>query len=144
MDRKPRLVLITRMLFVGLAFSLFMASGCTNTLTQNQAGEEQGPRAVSKEASQKIATDFLRNSPTFRFDGIENTLTMVWSGGEEELHRWEFHYQFQSRHAGYGDRMGLVLAQVITDHEAQIVVGQGEIAHAVLDGRWDMSRQKII
>lgn len=99
---------------------------------------------VSKEDSQKIAVDFLRTSPTFRFDGIEDTLKLVWSGAEEKPYRWEFHYEFQSRHAGYGDRTGLILAQVITNHRAQIVVEQGEVVHAVLDDKWDMLRQKII
>jgi len=122
---------------------LLMAAACTNMPTRNQAGENQARKVVSKQDSQKIATDFLRNSPTFRFDGIEDTLKLAWSGGEE-LYHWEFHYEFQSRHAGYGDRTGLILAQVITDHRAQIVVEQGKVVHAVLDGKWDMLRQKII
>lgn len=106
---------------------------------QNQVSQGQVPKEVSKEDSQKIAIDFLRNSPTFRFDGIENTLKL--SGAEEG---WEFGYQFQSRHAGYGDRTGLILAQVITDHRAEIVVEHGEVVYAVLDGKWDMLRQKML
>jgi len=100
------------------------------------------PKVVSKQNSQEIAIDFLRNSPTFRFDGIEQTLELVQS--QSEGRSWEFQYEFQSRHAGYGDRTGLILAQVITDHRAQIVVERGEVIHAVLDGKWDMLSQKII
>lgn len=133
----------TKLLYVSLAFCLLVTVGCTNTPIHNQAGQSQGPKVVSKQDSQKIAADFLRSSPTFRFDGIENTLKLVWSQAEGK-YRWEFHYEFQSRHAGYGDRTGLILAQVITDHRAQIVVEHGEVVHAVLDGRWDMLRQKII
>ena len=144
MDWKSVLASISRLLGVGLALYLLTALGCSNVPSQTQASENQGPKAVSREDSQKIATDFLRNSPTFRFDGMEDTLKLVWSRAEEELHRWEFHYQFQSRHAGYGDRTGLILAQVITDHKAQIVVEQGSVVHAILDGKWDMLRQKII
>jgi len=144
MDKKSILVPISGLLCVGLAICVLVAIGCTNIPTQNQASENQGPKVVSKEDSQKIAEDFVRGSPTFRFDGIDDTLKLVWSGGEEKTSRWEFHYEFQSRHAGYGDRTGLILAQVITDHRAQIVVEQGEVVHAVLDGKWDMLRQKII
>jgi len=97
------------------------------------------PTRNQAEDSQKIEIDFLQNSPTFRFDGIENTLKL--SGAEEG---WEFGYQFQSRHAGYGDRTGLILAQVITHHRAEIVVKHGEVARAVLDGKWDMLRQKML
>lgn len=136
--------LISALLCVGLVLCPLVAVGCSNIPAQNQASQNQGPKVVSKEDSQKIAVDFLRTSPTFRFDGIEDTLKLVWSGAEEKPYRWEFHYEFQSRHAGYGDRTGLILAQVITNHRAQIVVEQGEVVHAVLDDKWDMLRQKII
>ena len=99
---------------------------------------------LPEQDSQNIAVDLLRSSATFRFDGIEDTLKLVWSGADKKPYRWEFHYEFESRHAGYGDRTGLILAQVITDHRAQIVVEQGQVVHAVLDGKWDMLRQKII
>ena len=94
--------------------------------------------------SQGIAVEFLSHSPTFRFDGLENTLKLIQDEDGERLSRWIFYYEFQSRHAGYGDRSGLMLAQVITDHRAQIVVEQGEVVYAVLDGRWDELRQRII
>jgi len=142
-NRKPTIISMSGLLCVALALCLLVTAGCVNAPSQNQEGQNQGPKVVSKEDSQKIAADFLRSSPTFRFDGIEETLKLVWSGGEEPYH-WEFHYEFQCRHAGYGDRTGLILAQVITDHRAQIVVERGEVVHAVLDGKWDMLRQKII
>ena len=145
MDKKPTLVpMISGLLCVGLVLCLLVAAGCSNIPAQNQAGQNQGPKVVSKEDSQKIAADFLRTSPTFRFDGIEDTLKLVWSGADEKSNCWEFHYEFQSRHAGYGDRTGLIVAQVITEHTAQIVVEQGEVIHAVLDGKWDMLRQKML
>jgi hypothetical protein len=136
--------IVTIIALVVTGLFLLMAGGCADIPSQSQTSQDQGQEVVSEEDSQRIAADFLRNSPTFRFDGIENTLKLVWSGAEDKPHRWEFHYEFQSRNAGYGDRTGLMLAQVITDHRAQIVVEQGEAVHAVLDGKWDMLRQKII
>ncbi len=124
-------------LTLALAVSLLIAVGCASSFSQ-------GPKVGSQEDSQKIAEDFLRGSPTFRFDGIEDTLKLVLIEAGGKPYRWEFHYAFQSRQAGYGDRSGLILAQVITDHKAQIVVEQGEVVHAVLDGKWDMIRQKML
>lgn len=130
---------IKGLLCVALALCLVVVVACDGISSQNQ-----GSRMVSKEDSQNIALDFLRGSPTFSFDGIGDTLELVWSSDEEKSYCWEFHYEFQCGHAGYGDRTGLMLAQVITDHRAQIVVEQGEVVHAVLDSKWDMLKQKII
>ncbi len=57
---------------------------------------------------------------------------------------WEFTFEFDSRHAGYGDRTGQVLAQVITPHRAVVTVEEGEVTSAVMDGKWDMLRQEMI
>lgn len=130
---------MVKLLCLSLALCLLATAGCSSVPNQNQASQGQAPKEVSKEDSQKIAIDFLQNSPTFRFDGIESTLKL--SGAEEG---WEFGYQFQSSHAGYGDRTGLILAQVITDHSAEIVVENGEVVYAVIDGKWDMLRQKML
>ena len=55
-----------------------------------------------------------------------------------------FTFQFQSRHAGYGDRTGQVPAQVTTNHEARIIVDHGEVTHAVLDNTWYMLARSIL
>ena len=96
---------------------------------------------VSEEESLKIAQQFLKNSPTYKFDGIEETLIH-----EETLtlrcpYCWQFIFTFDSRQAGYGDRTGKMLAQVITPHTARITVEQGEVTYAVLDDEWDMLQQ---
>jgi len=46
-------------------------------------------------------------------------------------------YNFTSSHAGYGDRSGKVTAQVITEHSIKIVVVDGNVESAVIDGNWD-------
>lgn len=100
--------------------------------------------AVTQEESQKIAEDFVRNSPTFVFDGIEDTLVLTDTVPLVTPNGWQFMYEFDSRHAGYGDRTGQVLAQVITPHRAAIMVEEGEITLAVMDERWRMDTQEII
>lgn len=94
--------------------------------------------------SREIAENYVRNSPTFKFDGIEDSLRLVATNPLRCPSCWEFVYQFQCAHAGYGDRTGKVLAQVITPHTASIVVQEGRVVSATMDGRWDMIKQSMI
>ena len=94
--------------------------------------------------SRQIAEEFVRNSPTFQFDGIEETITLVETLYPDIENAWQFVFQFESRQAGYGDRTGQMLAEVITPHEAIITVEQGEVTNAVMDGEWDMKKQQVL
>lgn len=100
---------------------------------------------ITEEASQEVALDFVKNDATFRFDGIEATLKLVET---TSLSRcpfcWAFTCEFDSANAGYGDRTGQMLAQVITTHRAVIVVEQLVVTSAVMDEVWDMMQQKEI
>lgn len=101
-------------------------------------------KKISKEKSQEIARDYLRNSPTFKFDGMEDTLRLVETNTMRCPYCWEFVFEFASRHAGYGNRSGQILAQVITSHTARIMVQEGEVVSAIMDDKWDMMWQKMI
>ena len=108
----------------------------------NGSEQDEGATAVTVEESERIAREYVTGSPTFQFDGIEETLVLV---GTETLrcpYCWEFDFEFDCRHSGYGDRTGLGLAQVITPHAARVRVIEGEVVSAVLDGKWDMIRQR--
>lgn len=85
--------------------------------------------------SEQVARDFVKECPTFEYDGMEDTLELVNKEKLEETHTWRFTYEFQSRHAGYGDRTGQVVAQVITPHQVVITVEQNTVTYAVMDGR---------
>ena len=99
---------------------------------------------MSEENSQKIAESFVKNSPTFVFDGIEDTLKHIETLPLRCPYCWQFIFEFDSSHAGYGDRTGLMLAEVITPHRAVIDVKQLEITYAVMDEVWDMLNQETI
>jgi hypothetical protein len=101
-------------------------------------------KQMSQEESQKIAEEFLKNSPTFVFDGIEETLKLTDTLTARCPYCWVFIFEFDSRHAGYGDRTGQVLAEVITQHKASIAVEQLEVTSAVMDEKWDMLRQEML
>ncbi len=101
-------------------------------------------RQMSEEESQRTAEEFLRNSPTFVFDGIEDTLTLVNTITAEDSYYWVFIFEFVSRNDGYGDRTGQTLLEVETPHQAVIAVEQLEIISAVMDEQWDMLNQEMI
>ena len=100
----------------------------------------------TEEESLKIAEEFVRNSPTFAFDGIEDSIKSVGGFGPDPCSPgYSFRFEFDSRHPGYGDRMGQALAQVITHHIAEIYISfdGGEVTFAIMDGKWDMLNQKM-
>lgn len=99
---------------------------------------------VTEEQSQQIAESFVKSEATFRFDGMTETLNLVETVTLRCPYCWQFVFEFNSRHSGYGDRTGQVLAQVITPHTARVTVERGEVTHAVMDDKWDMMRQTLI
>ena len=99
---------------------------------------------MSEEASRRIAKEFVKSSPTFVFDGIEDTLRLTDTITLRCPYCWQFIFEFDSGHAGYGDRTGQALAQVITHHIAQITIVMGEVKSAVMDDMWDMLNQEKI
>jgi hypothetical protein len=85
-----------------------------------------------------IAIDFLKNSPTFKFDGIVSSIKVLDS---KSLERYPVLYVmeigFTSSSAGFGDRRGGMVAQVLTDHKIVVQVEKGDVISAVIDGVWD-------
>jgi hypothetical protein len=103
-------------------------------------------KPLTEEESLKIAEEFVKNSPTFAFDGIEDSIKSVGGFGPDPCSAGHsFRFKFDSRHPGYGDRTGQALAQVITHHIAEIYISfdGGEVTFAIMDGKWDMLNQKM-
>ena len=104
--------------------------------------EDPGPSdGPSQEESQLMAEEFVKESPTFVFDGIPDSLRQTAALEISQPYAWTFVFEFDSRQAGYGDRSDQMLAQVITRHEASITIDNGEIVYASLDSKWDMLGQ---
>ena len=95
-----------------------------------------------KQESRQIAEDFLLNSPTFAYDGIDESVEQA--PGEEAAgpDKWRFLFSFSCAHEGYGDRSDKQLAEKETYHEALITVSEGEVTRAVINNDWDMLDQK--
>ena len=97
------------------------------------------PLTGSSEESLKIAEKFVKGEATFQSDGIPDTLKLVSSTPVNN--GWQYIFEFDSRYAGYGNRSGQVLAEVITHHAAEITIQEGQVTLATLDGQWNMIDQ---
>lgn len=99
------------------------------------------------EEAEETAREFVESSPTFSFDGIPGSIEV---GDVVAAESYPIQYfmtvKFECRHAGYGDRTGQMLAQVITPHEMRITISGGQVLSAVIDGVWDElnQREKVV
>jgi len=90
-----------------------------------------------------LAESWIHQAPTYKYDG--SGLRLVNYVQQESFPvRHVLTYAFTSSHAGYGDRSGMVTAQVITDHSLLITITDGTVQSAVIDGKWDEMGQFII
>jgi heat shock protein HslJ len=128
------LIIITAIIAIAI-LALYNQLSCP---TEEPATVTNG---VNEEESLNIAKQFLKNSQTYKFDGIEETLKHKETLTLRCPYCWQFIFTFDSRQAGYGDRTGKMLAQVITSHTARITIEQREVTDAVLDNEWDMLQQ---
>lgn len=100
---------------------------------------------ITEQGSRETAREFVESSPTYSFDGYDlqyKETTYPDIAGCKKC--YTFVFEFKSRHAGYGNREGKMLAQVITPHEAHVTVERGEVTSANLDGKWDMIDQEYL
>ncbi|MBI2125842.1 MAG: hypothetical protein HYU02_00785 [Thaumarchaeota archaeon] len=105
------------------------------------AGRSQETEEGKK--AEEIAKDFIIQASTFKFDGVLDTLNIVDTKILESFPpQYVVTMIFESRHAGYGDRTGQALAQVITKHTVVVKVVQGKVVSAILDNQWDEINQK--
>ncbi len=96
------------------------------------------------EVDRRLAESFLRNSPTFRFDGLPESVELRERVDGECGTCVAFTFGFDSLHPGYGDRTDLPLAAAVTPHEAVISIDDGLVASAELDSIWDVITQRPI
>jgi len=84
------------------------------------------------------AIDFLKNGPTFSFDGIPGSIEVIEVITAESYPvQYFITIAFECTQAGYGDREGMMIAQVISPHEIRIALSNGVIGSAIIDDQWD-------
>jgi hypothetical protein len=118
------------LVFVSLLFVLMVPvmSACAKTVTLDD--------------SRAAAETFIKAEATYKFDGMPETLKLTDTTAQQN--GWEFTYEYDSAHAGYGDRTGQMLAQVITQHIALVTVENGKVKSAVMDNYWNMKTQQAL
>ncbi len=91
-----------------------------------------------------VANGFITSDATYKFDGMKDTLNLDVTGTYPDPNTYEVTGDFISAHGGYGDRTGMVVTEALTPHDAKIVVSNGQIISAVMDGSYDMVAQKAL
>ena len=117
------------MKFKILCLLIFLTAGCNSSV-------------FSLESSQLTAENFVKNSETYRFDGIPESFKYT---GFEQLdcnYCWNFRFEFDSSQAGYGNRRDQMSAQVITHHVILVNIENEELISAIVDDKWDEINQK--
>ncbi|HXW02211.1 MAG TPA: hypothetical protein VD828_02415, partial [Candidatus Nitrosotenuis sp.] len=110
------------------------------TTSNNIQTSDPAPDVIQAE----LAIDFVKNAPTFAFDGVDDSLTV-----EDVMILESFPVQyvitinFESSHGGYGDRTGQFLTQAITPHTIIVTVVDGQITSAIIDDAWDEVNQEM-
>jgi pimeloyl-ACP methyl ester carboxylesterase len=126
-------------LLIPIILVLTAVAGCTNEISPATSTPTQVPY-------QQQVEDFIKNSSTFMFDGIAESVkftSIVGSAdGTSTAGDREFEVEYQTGHPGHGDRTGLVLAQVITKHTVVVKVENGVMTSALCDSDWDMINDK--
>ena len=96
------------------------------------------------EVDRRLAESFLRNSPTFRFDGLSESVELRERVDGECETCVTFTFGFENSHPGYGDRTDLPLPAAVTQHEAVISIEDGLVSGARIDNIWDVIAQSPI
>jgi hypothetical protein len=100
---------------------------------------------LTGETVEEIAKDWVENnSPTYLYDGED--LSFIEKRGLDLYgceNCYEVEFAFTSRHAGYGDREGEALAQVITPHTIIVLVEDKEVTKVVTDQIYDEMEEKF-
>ncbi|MCJ7741095.1 MAG: hypothetical protein MUO95_00175 [Methanoregula sp.] len=144
---------------VGFTDITFAANGKTKTVTTYNVNDYmpsglirireklqetvEFTRMLDENQIKELAESWIREAPTYKYDG--SGLGFVNYVQQESFPvRHVLTYNFRSSHAGYGDRSGKVTPPVITEHTIKIVIIDGNVDSAIIDGVWDEKGQFII
>ncbi len=96
----------------------------------------------------RTAISAVRDSTTFQFDGVDGSLkavsvSKVVNEPPTPGFFWLVKVTFLTAHPGHGNRSGLILLQVITEHKAIVALDErGGVITAVCDEGWDLLADK--
>ena len=97
--------------------------------------------STSPEEAERIAENWVETAPTYSFDGFDLELKnheVLETFPEQHI----LNYTFTSRHGGYGNRTDRIVTEALTPHNIEVIVSEGEVMSAVVDGEWDEITQQ--
>lgn len=125
--------------------------GCSSGLEGREALPE-----ISQADAEKIARNFIEQSPIYTSYGKKDTLELVWVKKPVEWEGLEFIYQFESSRLGYTcDMTGFMVSSESSYIQVvSIIINGSEITKATMIGQspevaiperivWDMLKQEI-
>lgn len=138
--RKGIILVIGIILLFGLLVGKFLKKKEESSLPswwpkKEATSTPQSEGGVSFEESRRLAEEAVKNASTYKFDGFD--LKFESSEPLRCPSCWEFAFSFKSRSAGYGDRSGKLVAQVITPHIIRVTLENGKITSVVTDRTFD-------
>jgi uncharacterized protein len=137
-----KLTIIISLFLATLSLLIAVAGCCPNV------NISFNPSTPTRVTYQQEVEDLIKNSATFKFDGIRDSIKSVNIVSSrdgtttDQPKDWKFTVEYQTGHPGHGDRSGQVLAQVITNHKAVINIENGVITSAICDNIWDLQVDK--
>ena len=150
--------LTSTLIMAAIGLVLVFGTACSSELQTSATPPAGTPTittarfALSAEAAQQYAEEFITNTSTFQFDGIPGSLKMIKAedGNNPAYLSTVYTIEYQTQHPGHGDRKDQVLAQVITTHTAAILINRdqptvaGAVVSAVCDNTWDLLNDKSL
>lgn len=136
-------------LIVILVFTALL-TGCTTTTTTLPPTTIVPTTTTNPlELEIRLAEEAVKNSATFKFDGIAGSIKLINATNETPISSFRATlctFEFQTGHPGHGDRSGQILAQVITTHRAEVYVDQDshQVKMAFCDDTWDLIKNKAL
>ncbi len=130
---------------------LVMGAGCNldkpkQTKDDSSPNKDKQKQSYTLEESKQVAKDWIKTeSPTYSFDGSKLTLEeSKETGGEDCSDCYQFTFNFESSHGGYGDRSDKMITQVITPHTMVVDVKHGVVIEAITDGKFDEMKAEMV
>lgn len=102
------------------------------------------PVSCTQEQVIGLTEQFIRNTPTYTFDGIDGSIKKMKVESTESGKAWELTYVFKSKYPGYGDRSNQALTEAVTEHAVQVTIRNCTIVIATCDKSYNLLTNKLI
>ena len=101
------------------------------------------PAEYTEQGAIDAALFYLKNSPTFKHDGMLESIKVTGTNrARTPIPTWLVVIEFDCANSGYGDRTGRIVLEVETHHEIAVIVEEGVVIQAAIDGEWDEMAQE--